>query len=412
MSSSRDSGSSQSTNTWRMSRSSVSSDMSRAGSAYGGARGKNAPPASAATAEAPPSLGAAAGAAVAGGAIAAAAAAGTGKFSALAQRTQQARAAAAAAAASGLSKPPVARTLTSDSDAYMSAKPKLIRQTAILADGDSTSSGKSVTFKDTAPTPSESRQQLLEAMAEAQQQAAAAAAAANPDQAAVGQPHQCPVHSADYLAALQSQYRSLYNQLIESNQEDEESDMEASDDEVHGDPESDHLPLGTTYRTITAAAQAVQAAQAQATGLVLMGPTFAPPTSLPVQPPSAAQEPLERTVSSASSTAVGTGGVASFLPRKLSTISSMGSSAGKEEEAGAAAAPSNETRAIIEQSTEPNDEDEDGDEREALLARSSLPTPRIVSSVSASSALTSTGAKKDSEPTKSKIKKPYYHTDL
>ena len=27
------------------------------------------------------------------------------------------------------------------------AKPKLIRQTAILADGDSTSSGKSVTFK-------------------------------------------------------------------------------------------------------------------------------------------------------------------------------------------------------------------------------------------------------------------------
>ena len=40
MSSSRDSASSNSTNTWRLSRSSVSSDMSRANSAYGGAKVK------------------------------------------------------------------------------------------------------------------------------------------------------------------------------------------------------------------------------------------------------------------------------------------------------------------------------------------------------------------------------------
>ena len=38
MSTSRDSASSNSTNTWRLSRSSVSSDMSRANSAYGGAK--------------------------------------------------------------------------------------------------------------------------------------------------------------------------------------------------------------------------------------------------------------------------------------------------------------------------------------------------------------------------------------
>ena len=61
---------------------------------------------------------------------------------------------------------------------------------------------------------------------------------------------QCPVHSGDYLAALSGHYRNLYNQLIESNQEDEESDMEASDEEEAGmaEPESDHLPLGTSFR--------------------------------------------------------------------------------------------------------------------------------------------------------------------
>ena len=60
---------------------------------------------------------------------------------------------------------------------------------------------------------------------------------------------QCPVHSGDYLAALSGHYRNLYNQLIESNQEDEESDMEASDEEVGmAEPDSDHLPLGTSFR--------------------------------------------------------------------------------------------------------------------------------------------------------------------
>ena len=81
------------------------------------------------------------------------------------------------------------------------------------------------------------------------------------------------MHSGDYLAALSGHYRNLYNQLIESNQEDEESDMEASDEEAGmAEPESDHLPLGTSFRTISAAAQAVQAAQAQAAGLVLQQP--------------------------------------------------------------------------------------------------------------------------------------------
>ena len=58
------------------------------------------------------------------------------------------------------------------------------------------------------------------------------------------------MHSGDYLAALSGHYRNLYNQLIESNQEDEESDMEASDEEVGGmaEPDSDHLPLGTSFR--------------------------------------------------------------------------------------------------------------------------------------------------------------------
>ncbi len=64
-------------------------------------------------------------------------------------------------------------------------KPKLIRQAAILADVDSTGSGKSVTFADPPP----------------------------PTKTAV-----CPVHSAEYAAILGSRYRSLYNKLVESNQ--------------------------------------------------------------------------------------------------------------------------------------------------------------------------------------------------
>jgi hypothetical protein len=384
-----------------MSRSSVSSDMSRAGSNYGGARGKNL-----ATAEAPPVVGAgtAAGAAVGGAAIAAAAAS-TGKFSALAQRTQQTRAAAvaaaasnAAASASGIAKQPQLLRLASDSSvSFMSAKPKLIRQTAILADGDSTCSGKSVTFKDTAPTPAESRHQLGVVVA---------SAAAQPEQ-----PHQCPVHSADYLAALSGHYRSLYNQLIESNQEDEESDMEASDDEAQGEPESDHLPLGTSFRTISAAAQAVQVAQSQAAGLVMLQQ---PQLMLPG--PGLTQELLERTTSSASSTAVGVGGIG-FLHRKLSTISSKGSF-GKDDD-GVDAAEGNETTAVIEQSPkqheEAEDEDEDaGDEREALLSRetASAAAVRIVPSSLSMPQLGSATKLPEFESAKAKVKKPYLNTDV
>ena len=145
----------------------------------------------------------------------------SGKFSALAQRTQQARAMAAAAASGGIMKPPVSSRLSSELSTSHQLKPKLIRQAAILADADSTGSGKSVTFRDHQ------------------------------------QHQQCPVHSADYLAALNGRYRTLYNKLIESNQEDEESDMEASDpeDEAEAAATSDHLPLGTTFRSVAAAAQ-------------------------------------------------------------------------------------------------------------------------------------------------------------
>ena len=41
----------------------------------------------------------------------------------------------------------LARMATENSAAALMNKPKLIRQTAILADGDSTGSGKSVTFQ-------------------------------------------------------------------------------------------------------------------------------------------------------------------------------------------------------------------------------------------------------------------------
>ena len=41
----------------------------------------------------------------------------------------------------------LARMATENSAAALMGKPKLIRQTAILADGDSTGSGKSVTFQ-------------------------------------------------------------------------------------------------------------------------------------------------------------------------------------------------------------------------------------------------------------------------
>ncbi len=196
LSSSRnDSASSQSTNTWRMSRSSVSSDMSnsvaRTASSASGAAGAaaaavaGAAPSAAAGLAAIGNVGAAAAAAGAGaagvvasatgGAVAVPGAAaavvgsgGTGKFSALAQRTQQARAAAVAAAAAagggiggGIMKPPSAplnrvasdsvgllKSAASDLDSEATGgKPKLIRQAAILADADSSGSHKSVTFQ-------------------------------------------------------------------------------------------------------------------------------------------------------------------------------------------------------------------------------------------------------------------------
>ncbi|TRY73241.1 hypothetical protein TCAL_02569 [Tigriopus californicus] len=233
MSSSRnDSGSSNSTNTWRMSRSSVSSEMSNSLARTGSSKTDTSSTSGPGVLNGPGALN------------------GTGKFSALAQRTQ-ARAAAAATAAAvpglmgsgllpggplhangGIMKPPHLARLSSDSSSLSSSKggfgkPRLTRQTAILADADSTSSAKSVTFQEPP-----------------------------------GRPHGggrgCPVHTAEYVAALNGHYRSLYNKLMESHPEDEESDMEASDAEIDDEAHSDSMPLGTTYLTLRQHLQPVQ----------------------------------------------------------------------------------------------------------------------------------------------------------
>lgn len=265
MSSSRnDSGSSNSTNTWRMSRSSVSSEMSNSLGRTGSSKTDTS------SSTGPVALN------------------GTGKFSALAQRTQ-ARAAAAATAAAvpgllgsgllpggplptngGIMKPPHLARLSSDSSSLSSSKgglgkPKLTRQTAILADADSTSSAKSVTFQEPP-----------------------------------GRPHGgnrgCPVHTAEYVAALNGHYRSLYNKLMESHPDDEESDMEASDAEIDDEAHSDSMPLGTTYLTLR---QHLQPVQNQAEIMASINPAQRLP-------------PTGRLT-------------AGFVPRKLSTISSQGS---------------------------------------------------------------------------------------
>jgi len=122
----------------------------------------------------------------------------------------------------------LARMATENSAAALMNKPKLIRQTAILADGDSTGSGKSVTFQEPAGIGSVRR---------------FVASAAD-----LGT---CPLHSHE-------RYKLLYDKLAETARAqaavvtpEEESDMEASDveDEVPN-VNSDSLPLGTTFRTI------------------------------------------------------------------------------------------------------------------------------------------------------------------
>lgn len=156
----------------------------------------------------------------------------------------------------------LARMATENSAAALMGKPKLIRQTAILADGDSTGSGKSVTFQE--PPGIGSARRFVAAAAE------------------VGT---CPLHSHE-------RYKALYEKLVETAKAqaaaaEEESDMEASDveDEVPN-VNSDSLPLGTTFRTI----HIVQ-----------------PPPPNPTQPSSTS----------------GISGRPNFIPRKLSTISSQ-----------------------------------------------------------------------------------------
>jgi len=116
-------------------------------------------------------------------------------------------------------------------------KPKLTRQTAIMADGDSTCSGKSVTFKEPAGVGSARR-----------------------FVAATTELGQCPLHAKAHGAAPKGQ--RIYNRLVVNNGDDEdedveeESDMEASDaeyndgDGIEDDGESDGIPLGTTFRTV------------------------------------------------------------------------------------------------------------------------------------------------------------------
>merc|ERR1719189_1092309 len=120
----------------------------------------------------------------------------------------------------------LARMATENSASALINKPKLIRQAAILADGDSTGSGKSVTFQE--PAGIGSTRRFVAAAAE------------------VGT---CPLHSHE-------RYKLLYEKLVETAKAqaaaaEEESDMEASDveDEVPN-VNSDSLPLGTTFRTI------------------------------------------------------------------------------------------------------------------------------------------------------------------
>merc|ERR1719245_4221 len=153
----------------------------------------------------------------------------------------------------------LARMATENSAAAMMNKPKLIRQSAILADGDSTGSGKSVTFQE--PAGIGAARRFVAASAE------------------VGT---CPLHSHD-------RYKALYEKLVETAKAqaaaaEEESDMEASDveDEVPN-VNSDSLPLGTTFRTIHI-----------------------------VQPPPPNPHPPQPAIS----------GRPNFIPRKLSTISS------------------------------------------------------------------------------------------
>lgn len=143
------------------------------------------------------------------------------------------------------------------------------------------------------------------------------------------------MHSAEYAAVLGNRYRNLYNKLVESNQEDEESDMEASDADHDGEDSDNEvasrvgrgaagapvtpvapgtvlLPIGGgAYRAVSAAQAAVLAAAAQPHAAIL-GSSSATSTSGP--PP--------------------TSGVPTvgFLPRKLSTISSKGSFAATRED--------------------------------------------------------------------------------
>ncbi len=146
----------------------------------------------------------------------------------------------------------------------MMAKPKLIRQTAILADGDSTGSGKSVTFQEPAGIGSARR-----------------------FVAAATELGTCPLHS-------HQRYRALYDKLVETAaaqaEEEEESDMEASDAEEDEHANSESLPLGTTFRTLhLVPAPAPAPVQAQA------GPSLS----------------------------MANHGRTAFIPRKLSTISSQ-----------------------------------------------------------------------------------------
>ncbi len=229
-------------------------------------------------------------------------------------------------------------------------KPKLIRQAAILADADSGGSHKSVTFQEP-----------------------------------IGPRSSCPVHSAEYAAILGNRYRNLYNKLVESNQEDEESDMEASDADVDDDSDDNNgaaaaksnasaaaaaaalLPLGGALRAISAAQAAAMAAAA------------------------AQNPPPAVSASSASGLPPSVG----FMPRKLSTISSKGSFAATRDEeeaeeeeraplrgdvvAGEASAADKspesrgETRAVIEARPQEVEEDEEEEEaeKESLLAGSS-----------------------------------------
>merc|ERR1739838_937446 len=122
----------------------------------------------------------------------------------------------------------LARMATENSAAAILNKPKLMRQAAILADGDSTGSAKSVTFQEPAGIGSARR-----------------FVAATADLGA------CPLHSHE-------RYKLLYDKLVETAKAqaavvtpEEESDMEASDveDDVPN-VNSDSMPMGATFRTI------------------------------------------------------------------------------------------------------------------------------------------------------------------